>query len=80
MTKVVLDAETRAKLHGLSRPLAVFDDAGKLIGITLPPDDARAWIAGKDFAPFTADEMLATLSDPRPGRPLEDILAEAERS
>lgn len=38
MEKVVVDAETREKLRGLSGELALADEAGKTLAYVLPPD------------------------------------------
>ena len=38
MEKIVIDAETRAKLRGLSGELALADESGNTLAYVLPPD------------------------------------------
>ncbi len=74
MSKVILDAETRAKLKGLNGQLELYDEQGNLLAVCLPPATYRAIAATAN--PFTEEEIKAAFSQPKTGRPLAEILAE----
>jgi hypothetical protein len=79
MGKVILDAETRAKLNGLNLPLELLDEKGNLIGYCLSPELYRALVGPPIDAPavdgpFTEEEIAEAMKQTDPGRPLADIL------
>jgi hypothetical protein len=80
MGKVILDAETRAKLNGLTQQLELYDEAGNLLGYITPADPGLDSLPRIESNPFT-DEEIRTAFDPTdPGRPLADILKDLRRS
>jgi hypothetical protein len=79
MSKVILDAETRAKLNGLDRQLELFDEQGNLIAYCLPPDVYRSLVAAPTAGGFSDEEIRAALADTDPGRPLAAILDDLRR-
>jgi hypothetical protein len=74
MGKVILDAETRAKLNGLTQQLELYDEQGNLLGYYTPVDSHLhgADLPGPD--PFSDEEIAEALKHTDPGRPLADIL------
>lgn len=70
--KVILDAETRAKLHGLAEQVELYDEGGHLLGIVVPTDRGTA---GR-VDPFTEDDIRRALANSGPARPLADIIRE----
>ncbi len=74
MGKVILDAQTRAKLNGLGELLELYDEAGTLIGYCLPPKVYETLRMPVD-PPFTDQEIDSAFAQTGPGRPLADILA-----
>ena len=78
MGKVILDAETRAKLNGLDEQLELYDENGKLLGYYLPPKVYTALTMPVD-PPFTEEEIEKAFNQTGPGRPLADILADLRR-
>lgn len=78
MGKVTLDAETRAKLNGLSEQLELYDEAGTLVAVCLPPAVYRQLVGG-DPSPFTDAEVRDAMNQTG-GRPLAEILADLRRS
>jgi hypothetical protein len=80
MGKVIVDAETLAKLKGLDQPLEFYDEAGNLLAYCMPVDagmDSLPSLSGPN--PFTDEEIADALKDTDPGRPLADILADLRR-
>lgn len=75
MGKVVLDAQTRAKLNGLTERLELYDEQGNLLGYYVPPGQFRALAAPPARGPFSDEEVEAAFRQTGPGRPLADILA-----
>jgi hypothetical protein len=78
MGKVILDAETRAKLNGLAEQLELYDESGNLIGYYLPPKVYSALRMPVD-PPFTEEEIEEAFNQTGPGRPLADILADLRK-
>jgi hypothetical protein len=56
MSKIVLDAELRAKLNGGGEPLEFTDEAGNVVGRYVP-GDSLARLADVLFPPLTPDEI-----------------------
>lgn len=69
MSKVVIDATTRAKLAAQTGRVELYDEAGELVGYYEPP---RHWS-------FT-DAELAAADRQTGGRPLKDIWKDLGRS
>jgi hypothetical protein len=76
MSKVILDAATRARLNGLDQELELCDEAGNVIGYFLPPKeherlmyawaksqvtDAELDAARREQGGMTTQELLAHL-------------------
>ena len=79
MSRVVLDAATRAKLNGLVQQLELYDEEGNLLGYCTPVD---AHLHGVDLGgpdPFSDEQITETLKTEDTGRPLADILADLRR-
>lgn len=74
MTRVTLDTETLAKLHGGSTSLEVYDEAGRILGMFYPlPRTEDGKLDLKKMSPYT-DEEIAELAKQKTGRPLKDIM------
>jgi hypothetical protein len=80
MGKVIIDAETRAKLNGLSELTQLCDESGAVIGYCLSPAALNALVGIPIELPFSEAELNEPIDLSNPGRPLEDILAELRRS
>ncbi len=76
--QVILDAETRAKLNGLSERRELYDEAGTLLGYYLSPKVYAALTMPID-PPFTEEEIADAFNQTGPGRPLADILADLRK-
>ena len=74
MGKVILDAETRAKLNGLTQTLELYDEQGNLLAYCMPAATYRSMVVLPGPDPFTEEEIREAFSDDDPGRPLADIL------
>jgi hypothetical protein len=68
MTRIVVDAELRGKLHNLSQPLELLDEKGQLLGRYLPvgklgePQLSEEELQRREQEPeFTTQEVLARL-------------------
>jgi hypothetical protein len=76
MTQVIVDAETVAKLHGLSGPLDFCDEQGQLLGRFIP---YPAGLTPPELEPDISQEELCRRAENFEGRPLADLLAEWEK-
>lgn len=76
MSKIILNKEMVAKLHGLTQQLELYDEQGNLIGYCLPADLYRNMVTlpGPDL--FTEEEIQEAFRGDDPGRSLADILKE----
>lgn len=74
MSKVILDAATRAKLNGVSGPVQLCDESGTVIAYALSPAALDRLMGIPIEPPFTEEELNAPIDLSNPGRPLEDIL------
>lgn len=79
MGKVILDAETRAKLKGLREQLELYDEQGNLLAYCTPADPGLDSLPRIDGDPFTEEEIAEAMKDTSPGRPLADIIADLRR-
>ena len=70
MTKVIVDAAMRARLHDLKELLEVCDESGRTLGYFHPLVDCGD---AKALSPFS-DEEIDRRRQQRSGRPLGDIL------
>jgi hypothetical protein len=70
MTKVIVDAAMRARLHDLSELLEVCDESGRTLGYFHPLVHSGN---AKALSPFT-DEEIERRRQQRTGRPLGEIL------
>ena len=77
MTRVIVDAELRARLNNLSDLVLLCDETGRTLGYFHPvlsaADRERAGIKSP-----VSDAELMELRKQRTGRPLEDILKDLE--
>jgi hypothetical protein len=80
MGKVTLTAEMRAKLNGLKQPLELYDEAGRLLAVCLPPEDYRRLTGVPPEADFTEAEIEAAMQQSGRGRPLADIWKDLGRT
>jgi hypothetical protein len=55
MTRVLLDAALRSKLHNLSHPLELCDDSGKVVGRVFPTADLSQY---EPLEPQVSEEEL----------------------
>lgn len=79
MSKVILDAATRAKLRGLTQQLELYDEEGNLLAYVTPADPGLDSLPRIESDPFTDEEIAEAMKDTDPGRPLADILADLRR-
>ncbi len=73
MTKISVDAATRAKLHNLDDILELCDESGQTLGYFHPIVHLTGSQKAKDLSPFSDEEIRERQKD-RSGRPLRDIL------
>jgi hypothetical protein len=76
MSKLTLDAETLAKLNGLSKTTEIYNEQGQLVAVMMSPRAYRAMHGPSAFGPFTEEELREADQATGPGRLLEDILAD----
>jgi len=74
MEKVILDAETRAKLNGLTKLVQLCDENGEVIGYAVSAERLNRYMGVPIEPPFTEEELKEPIDLSDPGRPLEDIL------
>ena len=79
MDEVVLDAELRAKLNGLTHQVQIRDESGQRVGVFMPAADYRALMTAVADAMWTAEEE-EELSKQTGGRPLADIWKDLGRT
>ena len=77
MTKISVDAATRAKLHDLDDVLELCDESGQTLGYFHPTVHLTGSQEAKDFSPFSDEEIRQRRKD-RTGRPLRDILSDLD--
>jgi hypothetical protein len=80
MGKVTLDAATRAKLNGLTQPVELYDEAGQLLAVCLPPADYQRLTGIPPEADFTDEEIAEAMQQTGRGRPLADIWKDLGRT
>ncbi len=80
MGSITLSAELRAKLNGLTQPVQLFDESGKLLAVCLPPKEYLRLTAVPPEADFTDAEIAAALLQTGRGRPLADIWKDLGRT
>jgi hypothetical protein len=69
MTKVLVDAATRAKFNNLEGMLEVCDETGKTLGVFHPVTESKPSVR----SPYSREE-LEQLRKQRTGKPLSEIL------
>ena len=80
MGKVYVDAETLAKLHGLTERLEVYDEQGKLLGFIDPVSrPAAEQKPAGGWGPFTAEEVERARKQSGPARTLDEIIRDYEK-
>jgi hypothetical protein len=79
MTKVELDAATRAKLHDLSEVVEVCDESGRTLGYFHPIVPSNQAVETEVQPPLSEEELLRRQQQPG-GRPLKDILDDLRRA
>ena len=59
MSAITLDLNTREKLNGLSQPLEILDENGRLLGHFLPPAHYRKLVlaAAESLCPFSETDL-----------------------
>jgi hypothetical protein len=76
MSRLTLDNATLAKLQGLSEPVDLCDEQGRVVGHYVPyPGGIPADALELDISEEELDRRAANFH----GRPLEDLVAEWER-
>ena len=76
MNQIVVDADTLAKLRGLSAPLDICNEAGHVLGHFEPYPQG---IKPSDLEPEISEEEFRRRTDNFQGRPLSELIAEWER-
>lgn len=79
MTKVTVDAATRAKLNNLNELLELCDERGRTLGYFHPAVHLSSPEQAKALSPFS-DEEIEELRKQRTGRPLSEILKDLNKS
>ena len=79
MTKLILDADTLAKLHNLDAVLEVCDESGQTLGYFHPLAGLRTSAGQTTRSPFT-DQEVQQRRQQRTGRPLSEILGKLHQS
>jgi hypothetical protein len=74
MTKVIIDAATRANLHNLDTMLQVCDEDGHILGYFHPLPD------GPPLRSPISDEEIERRRQQRTGKPLSEILERLKHS
>ena len=76
MSKIVLDADLRAKLNGGTEPVVFTDEAGNVVGRYVP-GDALSRLAAALFPPLTREEIAEARKEmlEHGGVSTEDMLA-----
>jgi hypothetical protein len=72
MTRVIVDADLRAKLHGLAGQVELCDEGGQTLGHFLPADLYKDLVYSSIRIPFTEEEM-ARRRQAKGGRSLAEI-------
>jgi hypothetical protein len=80
MGRVTLTAALRAKLNGLSQPLELYDEAGQLLAVCLPPEEYLRLTRIPPEAEFTDAEVEEALAQTGRGRPLADVWKDLGRT
>jgi hypothetical protein len=77
MSRITLDSDLLAKLNGLSKPLEICDEEGRIVGLFLPPAVYKKFFyaALASESPFSAEE-LANMHQESSGRALADFWKE----
>jgi hypothetical protein len=68
----VLDEALRAKLNGLSEPLEVRDETGRIVGHFLPAAIYEQLLYAVERVPFAPEELARRRAEPG-GGPLADL-------
>jgi hypothetical protein len=76
MDQVMVDAELRAKLHGLNGPLDFCDERGQLLGHFVP---SSAGIRPSDLEPGIPTDELRRRAQNFQGKPLGDLVTAWEK-
>ena len=79
MTKVIVDAQLKSRLKGLSHLIELCDESGQTLGFFHPLSPPRNTPCDADGSPYTREELEEFRKD-KSGRPLEDILHDLEQS
>ncbi len=77
MTRIMVDAETQAKLHAPDGLLEVCDGSGQPLGYFVPVEKNGSQTAAR--SPFS-DEELEKRRQQRVGKPLSEILKRLEEA
>jgi hypothetical protein len=77
MTQVTIDADLRARLHGLKDQLEFRDERGELLGHFLPARKGPVTLLPGDACPYSSEELLRMRNESG-GKPLAEILKQLE--
>ncbi len=77
MGQVILSAEMKARLAGLSERVELRDEQGNLLGYFEPSRAATQPPAAGGWGPFTAEEVEQAFQQTGPVRTLDEILKDA---
>jgi hypothetical protein len=74
MSKIILDAELRAKLHDLTEHIYLCDETGETVGHFLPASEYRSLVyaLAEATCPYSEEELQRAAQE-KGGRPLAEI-------
>ncbi|MCI0684244.1 MAG: hypothetical protein L0Y71_19210 [Gemmataceae bacterium] len=77
MSTIILDADLRAKLNGLSERIDVRDEAGDIVGHFLPTEEYYRLLCKTIEIPYTKEEIARRRAE-KGGRTLAEIWKELD--
>jgi hypothetical protein len=81
MEKILLDDALRSRLNGLNTELELTDEAGRTVGVFLPPDVYKKMLYAyaESCCPFTEEELARMEQEREGARPLAEFWKEMGR-
>jgi hypothetical protein len=73
MSHITADEALKARLDGLTKPLEVRDESGRVIGQFVPADARVIVLLASDNCPYSDEELREMYDDRRPGMPLKEF-------